>query len=272
VGHDAGVNDQVKDAAAPSPAPHAVARLRAALSASEQRPRLDRGEPRKPRCDGCRLAPTHCACALHASVPTRAGVCLLMAEFEALKPSNTGWLVADVVPDTHVFAWSRTQVDPSLPALLDDPAWQPVVVFPGEFAAPGRVVNELPPRSATDARRPLFILLDGTWAEARKAFRKSPYLDRFPVLSLDPAALSRYRLRSAWHEHHLCTAEIAALCLELAGDARAARTLEAWLDVFSERYLCAKQSVAPDEADDAHRGLAALRTAAHAERSDTLDR
>ena len=45
-------------------------------------------------------------------------------------------------------------------------------------------------------RRPLFILLDGTWADARKAFRKSPFLDRFPVLSLAPERLSRYRLRA----------------------------------------------------------------------------
>jgi hypothetical protein len=261
VRHDAVVNDPAKDAA------HAVARLRTAcLADNATRPRLDRGEPRKPRCERCRLAPTHCACALRASVPARAGVCLLMAGFEALKPSNTGWLVADVVPDTHAFAWSRTCVDPGLLALLDDARWQPVVVFPAEFAAPERVIAALPANSPDDARRPLFILLDGTWAEARKAFRKSPFLDRFPVLSLDPERLSRYRLRSAWHEHHLCTAEIAALCLEISGDARAARTLQAWLDVFSERYLRARQSVPPDESDEAHRRLAALRATAGASR------
>jgi len=252
LGHHAGVNDQVKNALPP----HAVARLRAACLANDaQRPRLDRGGPRKPRCDGCRLPPTHCGCALRPRMPTHAGVCLLMAPFEALKPSNTGWLVADVVPDTHAFAWSRTAVEPALLALLADPQWQPIVVFPGEFAAPERVVAELPDAASAAARRPLFILLDGTWAEARKAFRKSPYLDRFPVLSLDPARLSRYRLRSAWHDHHLCTAEIAALCLAMAGEPAAAGALTAWLDVFSERYLSAKQSVLADEHDEAHRRL-----------------
>ena len=249
------MNDQVKNA---SPA-HAVARLRAAcLELSPTRPRLDRGEPRKERCPDCRLPPTHCACALRASVPTRAGVCLLMSEFEPLKPSNTGWLVADVVPDTRAFAWSRTAVDPALLALLEDPQWQPLVVFPGEFAAPERVVTELPDDAGGPARRPLFILLDGTWAEARKAFRKSPYLDRLPVLGLDPEQLSRYKLRRSWHEHHFCTAEVAALCLALAGDLHAAQVLEAWLDVFSERYLRARQSVAPDPQDEPHRRLAAL--------------
>ncbi len=200
-------------------------------------------------------------------MPTRAGVCLLMAEFEPLKPSNTGWLVADVVPDTFAFAWSRTAVDPALLALLADPRWQPVVVFPGEFAAPERVVIELPASAPDASGRPLFILLDGTWTEARKAFRKSPYLDRFPVLSLEPEQLSRYRLRRSWHEHHFCTAEVASLCLALADDGHAAQTLEAWLDVFSDRYLRAKQSVAPNVDDELHRRLAALRSVKAAPRS-----
>ncbi len=256
------------DPAESAPPPHAVARLRAtALAHSPTRPRLDRGEPRRERCAGCRLPASHCACALRASVPTRAGVCLLMSEFEPLKPSNTGWLVADVVPGTHAFAWSRTAVDPALLALLADPQWQPMVVFPGEFAAPQRVVTEVPDAGPDASRRPLFILLDGTWSEARKAFRKSPYLDALPVLSLHPEQFSRYKLRRSWHEHHFCTAEVAALSLALAGDLRAAQVLEAWLDVFSDRYLKARQSVAPDRSDEPHRRLAELRAVTAAPRS-----
>lgn len=241
--------------------PHAVARLRAScLATSLTRPHLDRGEPRKVRCPRCRLIPSHCLCALQPVVPTRAGFCLLMAEFEPLKPSNTGWLVADVVPDTRAFGWSRVAVDPALLALLDDPQWQPVVVFPAEFAAPERVVTDLAPmEDAASAPRPLFILLDGTWSEACKMFRKSPWLNRFPVLSLHPDQLSRYRLRRSTHAHHFCTSEVAALCLAMAGDTHAAQVLEAWLDVFSSRYLRARQSVPADADDDAHQRLRALR-------------
>lgn len=238
--------------------PHAVSRLRAAcLTHSSTRPHLDRGTPRKERCARCRLIPSHCMCALRPQLaaPPRAAVCLIMAEFEALKPSNTGWLVADVLDQTHAFAWSRVAVDPALPALLADPQWLPYLVFPGEFVAePERVVNELAPPSS-DGRRPLFVLLDGTWSEARKIFRKSPYLDRLPVLSLRPEQLSRYRLRRSSHDHHFCTSEVAALCLALAGDLHAAQTLEAYLDVFSARYLSARQSVPPDPQDVAHQRL-----------------
>jgi DTW domain-containing protein len=256
-------HDRVNDPAGSSLPPHAVARLRSAcLQHSPARHRLDRGEARRDRCEGCRLPASHCACAWRTSVPTRAGVCLLMAEFEPLKPSNTGWLVADVVPGTHAFSWSRTAVEPALLALLADPQWQPMVVFPGEFAAPGRVVTEVPASDPAAPRRPLFILLDGTWSEARKAFRKSPYLDGLPVLSLHPGQLSRYKLRRSWHEHHFCTAEVAALCLALAGDLPAAQVLEAWLDVFSDRYLKARQSVPADSGDELHRRLAELLRAA----------
>ena len=241
--------------------PHAVSRQRTERLARSSKPFLARGGPRGERCAGCRLLPSHCLCALRPAVPTRAGVCLLMGDVEALKPSNTGWLIADVVADTFAFGWARTAVHPDLLALLADPQWQPVVVFPGDDVAPERVLTGLAcnagpaaPHSAS-GKRPLFVLLDGTWPEARRMFRKSPYLDRLPVLTLQPGQRSRYRLRHALHDDHLCTSEVAALCLELAGETRAAQTLEAYLDVFTHHYLQAKNQLPVDENDALHQRL-----------------
>ncbi len=92
--------------------------------------------------------------------------------------------------------------------------------------------------------------------------RKSPYLDRFPVLSLQSEQLSRYKLRRSKRDDHFCTAEVAALCLALSGeasDAHAAQTLEAYLDVFTHHYLQAKHQRPADEASQAHERLRALR-------------
>ncbi len=248
--------------------PHAVSRLRTERLARSSKPFLARGGPRGERCPGCRLVPSHCLCAVRPQVATQAGMCLLMADIEPLKPSNTGWLIADVVPDTFAFGWARTVVDPALLALLRDPQWQPYVVFPGEFVEPARVVTQLlaadpAGTSGTDgvaapARRPLFVLLDATWPEARKMFRKSPYLDALPVLSLQPEQLSRYRLRRSTRGDHFCTAEVAGLCLELAGEARAAQVLQAYLDVFTHHYLQAKHQLPPlwDGAEHAQLGSA----------------
>jgi DTW domain-containing protein len=223
--------------------PNAVSLLRAARLAHSTKPFLARGGFKRERCAGCRLVPSHCMCAQRPSVPTRAGVCLLMAGIEPLKPSNTGWLVADVVTDTFAFGWARTETDPALLTLLSDPQWQPYVVFPGEYAAPGRVVHTaLVPAApgAASGRRPLFILLDGTWSEARKMFGRSAYLDLLPVLSLQPGKMSVYKLRRSRREDHLCTSEVAALCLALAGEHVAGQTLAAYLDVFTHHYLQAR--------------------------------
>ena len=238
--------------------PHAVSRLRTARLARSSKPFLARGGPRGERCAGCRLVPSHCLCVLRPAVPTQAGICLIMADIEPLKPSNTGWLIADVVADTFAFGWARTEVDPALLALLADPQWQPVVVFPGEFVAADRVVTELPTND-TLAKRPLFVLLDATWPEARKMFRKSPYLDHLPVLSLQPDQISRYKLRRSRRDDHFCTSEVAALCMDLAGEPLAAQTLEAYLDVFTHHYLQAKNQLPADLEDAAHQRLHGLR-------------
>lgn len=234
--------------------PHAVARLRDARLARSAKPFIARGS-RTPRCARCRVSPSHCLCAWQPHVAAQSAVCLIMHDIEPLKPSNTGWLIADIVADTHAFTWQRTGVDAALLQLLDDDRYEPFVVFPGEYAEPERVVSTV---DRVTGRRPLFILLDATWTEARKMFRKSPYLNRLPVLSLQAEVLSRYRLRRSTRSEHLCTAEVAALCLQLAGDEQAAGALDGWLDAFTDHYLAAKHHRTPDPDDATHRALAAL--------------
>lgn len=239
--------------------PHAVATLRSQRLAASSKPYLARGSA-SVRCAGCRLVASHCLCDLRPKLAVNAGVCLIMGDIEALKPSNTGWLVADVVPDTFAFTWARTAVDPQLLAVLRDPQWQPYVVFPAEFVQPERVVTSVAPQaqptSERPAKRPLFVLLDGTWSEARKMFRKSPYLDAFPVLSLHPGISSNYRLRRSSRDDHFCTSEVAALCLALAQEPVAASTLANYLDVFTNHYLSAVRRQPPDRNSEAHQRLA----------------
>jgi DTW domain-containing protein len=230
--------------------PHAVVRLRAERLARSVKPFLARGGIKGARCAGCRLVPSHCMCDLRPQVHTTAGVCLLMADIEPLKPSNTGWLIADVVADTFAFGWARTEVAPDLLTLLADPQWQPFVVFPGEFVAAERVVSTVTP--LVRGRRPLFILLDATWPEARKMFRKSPYLNRLPVLSLHPDQVSDYQLRRSRRSDHFCTSEVASLCFELAGEAQVAQTLQAYLAVYTHHYLQAKHQLPVDRQGLAH--------------------
>ena len=71
-------------------------------------------------------------------------------------------------------------------------------------------------------------------------FRKSPWLDALPVMSLTVTAPSRYTLREAHGEGQHCTAEVAAALLEQAGDRPAAQALSHHFEQFRAAYLAGK--------------------------------
>jgi len=198
------------------------------------------------RCEQCRVALTNCICALKPTTTSKVGFVLLMYDTEVLKPSNTGRLIADIIPDTYAFLWARTEVDNDLISLLNDPQWQPFVVFPSQYANESQQVfqDTLPTLSN---KKPLFIMLDGSWREAKKMFRKSPYLANFPMFSFNPSTIttiqnndeniiSRYQIRKAVVNNQLATAEVAARVLATSGEEYNAQLLDLWFDVFNYRY------------------------------------
>lgn len=215
---------------------NSVLRLRAERLARATRPFLARGN-RIRRCQRCLLPLKQCLCATLQPAQARSRFCLVMFDTEPMKPSNTGRLIADVLPDTEAFQWSRTEPPQALLDLIADPAYQPMVVFPASYADASRELITAPPAGG---KPPLFIMLDGTWTEARKMFRKSPYLDNLPVISVDLSRVSAYRLREAQVDGQYCTAEVAIALLDLAHDTQAAQRLSDHFTLFRERYLAGK--------------------------------
>lgn len=215
---------------------NAVSRLRQYRLSISTRPFKARGFRIK-RCNFCLLPEKQCLCDTIVSQPAKSQFCLLMYDTEVMKPSNTGKLIADVLPDTQAFLWSRTTPEQALLDLINTPDKQAYVVFPESYASNERVVyNQLP----VNSKPPLFILLDGTWSEARKMFRKSPYLDSLPIFSLNEASKCDYVLRQAAKEDQHCTAEVAASILENVGDINASQQLFSHFSYFRQQYLIGK--------------------------------
>jgi DTW domain-containing protein YfiP len=190
------------------------------------------------RCDHCLIDINECICAGIQIAQCGLAVCMLMYHNESFKPSNTGRLIADVIPENFAFRWDRTEPDEAFLNLINDPQYQPIIVFPADNIEPERVIQAV--EKVTD-KKTLLIFLDGTWREAKKMIRKSPYLDQFPVLSITPDKLSEYKLRVAVHENHLGTAEVAIMVLELAGEMDAATKLTQHFEDFREAYLKCKK-------------------------------
>lgn len=236
------------------PNTHTFASLRARRLAESSRPFKARGSDIK-RCPNCQLRVDLCLCALSPTLTAQAKFCLIMHDREPLKPSNTGHLIADVLAETEAFIWSRTEPDEAMLAAVKADGFTPYLIFPGDYCAPERVCQQPDPAVGT---RPLFILLDATWQQARRMFRKSPWLDEVPVLELTPQRASRYRLRRAYKEQHLCTAEVAIELLELNGDRAASVGLDAYFEAFNERYMSGRLNQPIDEAAEHYQTLKRL--------------
>jgi len=221
---------------------HAIHQLYEHRLSQSTRPFLARGGSIL-RCKHCMLLPYLCICPMKKTVKTNSAFLLLMYDDEILKPSNTGRLIADLIPDTFAYIWSRTAPHIELLHLLKDPQWQPIVVFPAEYSQSERVLTPNTLQAEKDRfpnKRPLFVLLDGTWSQAKKMFRKSPYLETFPVLSFSPEKLSQYLVRKATKDNQLATAEVASLVLDCIGERQNSELLSLFFSTFKENYLLGK--------------------------------
>lgn len=188
------------------------------------------------RCEYCMLGKQFCICEHQPVVESSAAFMLVMFDYEMIKPSNTGRLIADVIPDTFAFQWSRTEPEQAMLDIINDPQWQPFIIFPEEYVVERERVQIGKP-VLESGKRPLYILLDGSWREAKKIFKKSHWLQALPVISFDPEMVSQYQIRTAAKDNQLATAEVASLVLDQHGEEANADILACWFNVFKERYL-----------------------------------
>ena len=66
-----------------------------------------------------------------------------------------------------------------------------------------------------DQRPKKLVVIDGTWSQAHRMYRDSPWLRRLPRYSLNPAEPSRYRIRKEPRHECLSTLESTAMALRM---------------------------------------------------------
>ncbi len=225
--------------------PNQYLRLRAQRLAESTRAFLARGKS-VVRCEYCQLAIFACICPWRPELTSNCEFVLLMHRDEVFKPTNTGRLIADVLPrQTHVFCWSRTEPVPELLALLNDPLRRCVIVFPADANETGSKSRTLVTEFPADGAVVTFILLDGTWKQSGRMFHLSRWLEAVPCAVLPDALVRGYAVRKSHQEHYLSTAEAAGLCLEMVGEARAACVLQDYFELFNLHYLATRGSYTP---------------------------
>ncbi len=161
-----------------------------------------------------------CLCAQIPTIATRTRIVIVRHHLERHRSSNSGRLAHFALPNSEILdhgVEGRPAEIPALPgAWLLYPEGEPTVVRP-----------EPPPET--------LIVLDATWSQARRMYRKLGALRGRPMLRLPDEAVPAARMRESPGEGRVSTIEAIARALRLLeGDAVAA-PLEALFAVAVER-------------------------------------
>lgn len=219
--------------------------LRQQCIANSTREFLARGKS-VARCESCQLAEFACICNWQPQLSSSVEFILLLHRNEVFKPTNTGRLIADLLPaQTHAFCWSRTEPDEALLKLLSDDSRQCFIVFPADTPGAKHKSREVFDSLPANGKLHTFILLDATWKQSGRMFHLSRWLEQVPCISLPQGAARNYAVRKSHQDDYLSTAEAAALCFELAGEENNSEALFNYFQVFNEHYLATRGSYFP---------------------------
>lgn len=187
-------------------------------------------------CQHCGLR-HNCVCPDLPKIALDIHIALLMHENELSRDTNTGqWLLKSMSTSSQ-HTWQRKSPPSELLKLLQDERYSPALLFPSEESV---AVSQIKHQATMQSKTPLFIILDGTWQEAKKMLRKSPWLAGIPLAHITPSHTSVYQLRRNQSEGHLCTLEVAAEVIRELGEEQQANTLTAFLEHYMQVFKADK--------------------------------
>ena len=154
-------------------------------------------------CYRCRRRGPLCFCADVRPVRSEARFAVILHPKEARRTIGTARMVSLCLEDSLLIEGTGAAMDqnPRLRALLEDPTYEVRLLFPGPQAV---AVEEFRPGAG---KRAVFLIVDGTWSQAKKMIRTSRVLSALPTVSFAGGRSSAYQFRRQPAAHCLSTVE-----------------------------------------------------------------
>lgn len=210
-----------------------------ALSAVElyraKKAALESAPPTRPRCMKCRKPQITCYCSRLPSLASTPEILILMHPQEEKHPVGTGRMTHQCLKNSRLIVGTRFDRDERIETLLNDETVFPMVLYPGRHSTNLSDID-CTARQALwpSSKRPLIIVIDGTWHHARRMLHHSPNLQALPKISFNLPRLSKFVVRKQPRKECFSTIEATHEVLRLFGEEH-----PALLEVFEE--MVAKQ-------------------------------
>jgi len=170
--------------------------------------RLSSEIPPRELCYVCWRPKGFCYCGKIRKLTSELRFAILIHPIEEKRPIATGRMAHLCLEDSLLIEGDDFSNNTRVNALLADPGATPVVLYPG----PGSV--DLSTLSGPDRRalfpagkKPLIVVIDGTWNSAQKTMWVSRNLKSLPSIRFTPSTPSRIRVRHQPEKHCYTTIE-----------------------------------------------------------------
>ena len=163
-------------------------------------------------CYNCYRPKVGCICHSVEALPTQSCFVILMHEKEFRKTKNgTGRMTHLTLPNSHLFIGIDFSHHKRFNALLNNPLYKPFLLYPSDDAINLSQTSLM----LEDGVKPLFILIDSTWACSKKMLRLSRNLHALPTVSFETTTPSKFSIKEQPNVNCLSTIETSHKILQL---------------------------------------------------------
>lgn len=156
------------------------------------------------KCFDCRRPKAHCYCDLIPAIQNKTKIIIAQHIRERSHPFNTARIVARALSNSHLIA-DYAENFRRHDELLDTDTG---ILFPSRHAVD---LNDVP--QSKWPRR--LLLLDGTWNQVKRMYRKWPTVQQLRHFRLSPPRPGQYRIRLEPNDTSLSTIEATVMALKL---------------------------------------------------------
>lgn len=192
---------------------------------------------RAERCPECLIPQAYCVCTVAAVEHVETRVTVVIHYSDITRTTNTGKWAPVALDNSEILIRGRKESPLDISRAIQ-PDYHNILLFPSAES------QELNPVYLDSIHKPINIIVpDGNWNQASKMVKREKLLAALPHVHLNITKPTRYRLRTAAHDHWISTFEAISRALGVVENPDLQKRLEYFFDVAVERVLFLKGQI-----------------------------